>query len=159
MPYPTGDPNPGYGQGQPNYYPGGPQGGMPQYAPQFAHTEYQVQAQPSYAGQPAGSGIKKGTPTVPPVPNFDASRDAQILRKAMKGFGTDESAIISVLCHRPSWQRQEIAKAFKQSYGKELIKDIKSETRANFEKICVALCTPLHEFYAKELRTAIEGKI
>jgi hypothetical protein len=39
---------------------------------------------------------RKGTPTVPPVQGFDAGRDAQILRKAMKGFGTDEDAIISV---------------------------------------------------------------
>lgn len=38
--------------------------------------------------------IQTGRPTVTAIPNFDASTDAAILRKAMKGFGTDESAII-----------------------------------------------------------------
>lgn len=46
-------------------------------------------------------------------------------------------------------------RAFKQSYGKELVKDIKSETTKNFERILVALCTPLIQFYCEELRRAM----
>jgi annexin A7/11 len=92
-----------------------------------------------------------------PAPNFDASNDAAILRKAMKGFGTDEDAIINVLCHRTNAQRMEICRAFKTGYGKDLIKDIKSETKNNFEKILVAMLTPLTQFYCEELHEAMAG--
>ena len=53
-----------------------------------------------------------------PYHDFDPKSDAEILRKAMKGFGTDEKAIIKVLANRSNYQRQEIEKAFKTMYGK-----------------------------------------
>ena len=53
-----------------------------------------------------------------PFPNFDAESDAKVLRKAMKGFGTDEKAIIDVLGYRSNGQRQEILKMFKTCFGK-----------------------------------------
>ena len=39
----------------------------------------------------------------------------------MKGWGTDESAIIEVLGKRTDDQRQRIATAYKQAYGKVLL--------------------------------------
>lgn len=57
-------------------------------------------------------------PTVHPCALFDAEEDVKLLHKAMKGFGTNEAAIIAVLCHRSSQQRMEIVKTFKASYGK-----------------------------------------
>lgn len=53
-----------------------------------------------------------------PVNPFDPRRDAEILRKAMKGFGTDEKAIIQVLANRVNSQRLEIALQFKTMFGK-----------------------------------------
>ena len=49
---------------------------------------------------------------------FDPSGDAAGLRKAMKGLGTDEKAIINILARRPSHQRQQILLKYTQSYGK-----------------------------------------
>jgi hypothetical protein len=36
----------------------------------------------------------------------------------MKGFGTDEEAIIKVVTRRTDAQRQQIVQAFKASFGK-----------------------------------------
>ncbi|CAO1417273.1 unnamed protein product [Diamesa hyperborea] len=101
--------------------------------------------------------MRKGTPTVLPAQDFDAKADVAKLRKAMKGFGTDEDALIDVICRRNNPQRLEISRIFKNNYGKELIDDIKSETRGNFENLLVALLTPMLDFYCKEIKDALSG--
>ncbi|KAI2523727.1 ANXA4 isoform 7 [Pan troglodytes] len=72
--------------------------------------------------------------TVKAASGFNAMEDAQTLRKAMKGLGTDEDAIISVLAYRNTAQRQEIRTAYKSTIGRDLIDDLKSELSGNFEQ-------------------------
>lgn len=58
-----------------------------------------------------------------PAALFDARADADALHKAMKGMGTDEKALINILCHRSNDQRVSITQAYKSGYGKvEIIK-------------------------------------
>jgi hypothetical protein len=95
--------------------------------------------------------------TVKPVGNFDAENDAKILRKAMKGLGTDEKAIIDVLGYRSNEQRQEITKMFKTCFGKDLIKELKSELSRNFENVVLALMKKAEDYDAEELHKAMEG--
>lgn len=88
---------------------------------------------------------------------FHAADDAKALRKAMKGFGTDNDTLIQVLCHRSNDQIQQIKRDFKVSYGKDLLDDIKSETSGRFEQVLVALLLPRVEYYVQEMQRAIDG--
>ncbi|KAK7086296.1 hypothetical protein SK128_020089 [Halocaridina rubra] len=97
------------------------------------------------------------TPTVKPQAHFDPSSDAAVLRKAMKGFGTDEAAIVNILARRTSYERQQIMLKFQQAYGRDLIKDLKSELSGKFEDVVVALMTPLPLYLARELHEAMAG--
>ncbi|XP_075154276.1 annexin B11 isoform X2 [Haematobia irritans] len=100
---------------------------------------------------------REGTPTVFPAQNFDPVKDAHDLRKAMKGFGTDEDALINIICRRSNEQRQEIQRQYKTHFGKDLIEDIRSETSGNFEKLLVGLLRPIVDFYCHELNDAMAG--
>lgn len=57
-------------------------------------------------------------PTVVPAECLDAEADANALKAAFKGFGTDEAAVIEIITKRTNTQRQQIATAFKTMYGK-----------------------------------------
>jgi len=103
----------------------------------------------------ATSSVYQEVPSV--RPGFgDPLNDAQALRKAMKGFGTDEKGLIQVLCRRTDPERVQIANAFKSSFGKDLIADIKSEVSGNFETLLVALCTPKYDYISTRLHDAID---
>jgi annexin A7/11 len=56
-------------------------------------------------------------PKVPYGPSEEEA-DATVLRKAMKGFGTNEKAIIAILANRSNHQRQLIARSFNSLFGK-----------------------------------------
>ena len=61
-----------------------------------------------------------------------AQKDAEDLRKAMKGFGTDEAALIKICANRTNSQRQQIKAAYVSLYGRDLIADLKSELHGKF---------------------------
>ncbi|XP_022906648.1 annexin B9-like [Onthophagus taurus] len=98
-----------------------------------------------------------GKPTVTPCSPFDPVEDSKALKQAFKGFGSDEEAIINIIAKRTNDQRQQIAKEFKTMYGKDLIKELKSELRGNFEDVIIALMTNPVEFQAKQLHKSISG--
>eukprot|EP00058_Branchiostoma_floridae_P024868 XP_002610358.1 hypothetical protein BRAFLDRAFT_120055 [Branchiostoma floridae] len=95
--------------------------------------------------------------TVVPTENFDAEEDAKILRKAMKGMGTDEKAILELLAERSNAQRQKIKLQFKTMYGKDLISDLKSELSGDFKESVMALFVPTTEYDAWCLNNAMVG--
>ncbi|XVF82024.1 hypothetical protein PTKIN_Ptkin16aG0009700 [Pterospermum kingtungense] len=69
------------------------------------------------------------------VPNqVSAIEDAESLRKACKGWGTDEKAIISILGHRNAAQRKQIRLAYEELYQEDLIKRLESELTGDFER-------------------------
>lgn len=94
-------------------------------------------------------------PSIKPAPAFNPQHDAETLRKAMKGLGCNNDKVIQVLCSRTNQQRQQIAMAFKQMYGKDLIENLKSELHGDFEKLILALMDLPVVYDAKELRHAM----
>ncbi|KAM5551882.1 annexin-like protein RJ4 [Rosa sericea] len=65
---------------------------------------------------------------------FSANQDAEALRKACQGWGTNEKAIISILGHRSATQRKEIRVAYEQLYQEDLLKRLESELSGDFER-------------------------
>uniref|UniRef100_A0A672HE63 Annexin n=1 Tax=Salarias fasciatus TaxID=181472 RepID=A0A672HE63_SALFA len=95
--------------------------------------------------------------TIKDYPGADPLKDVEVLRKAMKGFGTDEQAIIDLLGSRSNKQRVPMLRAYKTSYGKDLVKDLHSELSGDFRKLVMAMLKTPAEFDAYELNSAIKG--
>ena len=83
--------------------------------------------------------------------------DADALKKAMKGIGCDKKAIIDITVNRNNAQRLQIREAYKASYGRDLMKDLKSELHNHLEDAVLALYTDPIEYDADELRAAMKG--
>ncbi|NXQ15500.1 ANX11 protein, partial [Peucedramus taeniatus] len=147
--------------GMPPYpgYPGGPMPGQ-QPMPNYPAGPAVNPSMSAYSGTtgPAVTSVTYGNRgTITDAPVFDPLRDAEVLRKAMKGFGTDEQAIIDCLGSRSNKQRQQIIVSFKTAYGKDLIKDLKSELSGNFERTILAMMKTPVMFDAHEIKEAIKG--
>ena len=66
--------------------------------------------------------------------------DCYQLRKAVKGLGTDEEALIEILCTRPPDIIEAIKKRYSEIYpGRTLLKDVESDTSGHFRKVLVSL--------------------
>uniref|UniRef100_A0A8C3S3E5 Annexin n=1 Tax=Chelydra serpentina TaxID=8475 RepID=A0A8C3S3E5_CHESE len=95
--------------------------------------------------------------TVCPAADFNADGDAKVLRKAMKGLGTDEGAIIDVVTQRSNAQRQEILRTYKSHFGRDLMADLKSELAGSLARLILGLMMTPAQFDAKQLKKAMEG--
>ncbi|XP_056152574.1 annexin A11b [Lampris incognitus] len=143
-------------------YPAGPAPGQ-QPMPNYPGAPPTNPSMPGYGGaapthSPAAPAISKGyRGSIKDYPGADPLRDVEVLRKAMKGFGTDEGAIIELLGSRTSKQRVPMVAGYKTTYGKDLIRDLKSELTGNFEKLVIAMLMTPAQFDASELREAIKG--
>ncbi|KCV70358.1 hypothetical protein H696_02685 [Fonticula alba] len=98
-----------------------------------------------------------GTATVYPSPQFNPNQQAEILRRAMKGIGTDEKTVIHVMSSHSTVQLQQITLAFKTIFGRDLMKDLKSELSGNFRKVVRARFRSLAEYDAACLHKAMRG--
>ncbi|CEF64600.1 Annexin family and Annexin, type III family and Annexin repeat-containing protein [Strongyloides ratti] len=106
---------------------------------------------------PQQGGMILGNPSVKEYPGFNPSNDAESLRKAMKGFGCNNTRVVEIICKRTNLQRQQICRSFQQMYGKDLINELKSELYGDFEDLIIALMKPSAEYDATELHRAVDG--
>ncbi|KAM8859742.1 annexin A4-like isoform 3-T7 [Spinachia spinachia] len=162
-PQPGGNMQP---QGPGMGYPGQPGQPMPAYGgaapmPGYPKAPSPNPSMPAYGGggtMPIAPPVNRGyRGTIKDFPGADQLKDVEVLRKAMKGFGTDEQAIIDLLGSRSNRQRVPLLRAYKTSYGKDLVKDLHSELSGDFRKLVMATLKSPAEFDASELRSAIKG--
>uniref|UniRef100_A0A3Q0SHZ1 Annexin n=1 Tax=Amphilophus citrinellus TaxID=61819 RepID=A0A3Q0SHZ1_AMPCI len=160
MGYPgqPGQPMPGY-PGAPSPNPSMPgYGGAPGPMPGVPSPNPSMPAYGGGGAMPISPPINRGfRGTITDFPGADPLKDAEVLRKAMKGFGTDEQAIIDLLGSRSNRQRVPLLRTYKTAYGKDLIKDLHSELSGDFRKLVMAMLKTPTEFDASELNSAIKG--
>ncbi|GAU94582.1 hypothetical protein RvY_06324-2 [Ramazzottius varieornatus] len=96
-------------------------------------------------------------PAIYEYERFNPEEDAKALRKAMKGAGTDEKAIINILAKRSNRQRQQIAKAYRATQDRDLVKDLKSELSGTLEDVILGLMQPPEVYDAHTIHKAVAG--
>ncbi|CAL0300997.1 unnamed protein product [Lupinus luteus] len=60
--------------------------------------------------------------------------DAETIKRACQGLGTDEKALISILAHRNEAQRKLVRLAFQEIYHQDLIQQLQSELSGSFQR-------------------------
>eukprot|EP00047_Mylnosiga_fluctuans_P005097 m.238417 g.238417 ORF g.238417 m.238417 type:complete len:969 (+) comp13299_c0_seq1:50-2956(+) len=126
-------------------------GELPQPAARKAAGPAELDPATKYTNVPERLGGMK------PFPYFDADEDAKRLRKAIKGLGTDNRAVISIIGNRTCAQRQQIAQAYKTNYQRDLLGDLKDDTSGNFRALLVGLMQEPAVFDAHQLHGAVKG--
>ncbi|KAJ5796002.1 uncharacterized protein N7518_004542 [Penicillium psychrosexuale] len=118
-----------------------------------------------YGAPPPGGGFPpQGIPSQPSpgyIPGQLAPGEfrpqADALRKAMKGFGTDEKALIAVLAPLDPLQMAAVRDTYSKHLGRDLFKDVKSETSGYFgDGLLAVLDGPLMND-VDNLHSAIDG--
>ena len=85
-------------------------------------------------------------------------KEAEALRKAMEGFGTDEDALIKTVTSHKTKERLKIRQAYEEKYNKKLLEDLKSELSGKFEDAMLALFKDPVEYDAECLYLAMKGE-
>ncbi|KAH6688427.1 hypothetical protein F5X68DRAFT_205686 [Plectosphaerella plurivora] len=149
---------PPYGQqpppGQQQYGQQPPPGQQPygQQPPYGAPPQQWNQNQPPPGAAPYGAYGAPVAPT-PASPGYDPAQktwvhpvdtasDGEVLRKAMKGMGCDEKALIRVFTspkYANPWAMAQLVRDYNARFVRDLAKDIESETRGDLETTLLAL--------------------
>jgi len=82
---------------------------------------------------------------------------ARKLNKAMKGLGTNEKDLISILGGYPPIQMNQVIIEYERKYGRTLLYDVIHDTSGNFGKLCQALSMPIIDYDVKCIHDAIDG--
>ena len=85
------------------------------------------------------------------------ARDVEALNKAMKGFGTDEKALINTLAKKDPLQINTIRTQYDQRFMKSLVKELEKETSGYFEKGLVQIAQGPLDSDCYNLMQAMKG--
>jgi len=90
-------------------------------------------------------------------PFSDPHTDACKLRKSMKGLGTDDSVLISIMTTRSKHQLQLIQEAYLREFKKSLEKDIIGDTSGNYQTLLRDLLRPVLGYKIESIKKAVKG--
>ncbi|KAL9102411.1 MAG: hypothetical protein Q9163_002432 [Psora crenata] len=137
---------PPYGEPPQGQYPPQPYGAPPQQQPygQQPQPQQGYGQQPGYGAPPQapyGAPPQGYSAPIPPSPGYDPrqvvhvdhSGPADILRKAMKGIGTNEGALIGILARMPAVEIPSLKQTYQQRHHRSLEADVEKEVSGNFE--------------------------
>ncbi|KAE9594866.1 hypothetical protein Lal_00013289 [Lupinus albus] len=71
--------------------------------------------------------------TIIAAKDFSSIDDAETIKRACQGLGTDEKTLISILAHRNESQRKLVRLAYQEIYHQDLIQQLKSELSGSFQ--------------------------
>ncbi|KAF7139552.1 hypothetical protein RHSIM_Rhsim07G0065300 [Rhododendron simsii] len=66
--------------------------------------------------------------------NHSPVADAELMRQAVQGWGSDEKTIVNIIGRRNAVQRKLIRGAYEEIYQEDLVKRLESELSGDFEK-------------------------
>ncbi|XP_034527536.1 annexin A3 isoform X2 [Ailuropoda melanoleuca] len=102
--------------------------------------------------------------TVHDYPGFSPSVDAEAIRKAIRGIGTDEKTLISILTERTNAQRQRIVQEYQAAYGKgtgtsehALIEILTTRTSRQMKEISQAYYTAYKKSLGDDISSETSG--
>lgn len=77
----------------------------------------------------------------------------------MKGFATDEQAILNILLTMSNQQRVATVKYFEHEFNRNLVEELCNELGEHYEDLAVALLYAPVEYTIRQLNTRIENMI
>ncbi|XP_039614002.1 annexin A10-like [Polypterus senegalus] len=95
--------------------------------------------------------------TIYPAQDFNPAMDAEMLCDAFQGFECNKDMLIDILTQRSNAQRQVIAEAYREMYGRDLISDLRENLSHHFKQVMVGLMYSPFLFDAHELWHAMKG--
>ncbi|CAK9291024.1 unnamed protein product [Gordionus sp. m RMFG-2023] len=99
--------------------------------------------------------VRQGT--IKNYPYLNATADAIDLRQAMSGLGTDEEKVINIMTKRSNWDRQQIAAAYKNIFGKDLSYKLKREFSFHASEMLQDLLIPPMDYDTQVIYSSIKG--
>jgi annexin A7/11 len=91
------------------------------------------------------------------IKQFIAARDADSVKKATSGIGTDEGALVGVLCNRTKAQLERVDLFYHSKYGKSLLQVVESDIGGSFGKLVGYSLQPVDDLGATLFSLACDG--
>jgi len=86
-----------------------------------------------------------------------AHEDAKGIRDAIKGLGTDDAKLVSIITKRNNAHLVAVGAEYQASFGKSILEDIKGDTSGNYRELLVSLVEPRANFIARTVHTGVKG--